>query len=57
MENLNLSLLLFGSPSIIMLFSFVVVFTLENVKRQLVSVGRNHNQVEEFARDASNQSR
>jgi len=32
MVNLNLYLLLFGSPSIVILFSFVAVYTWENVK-------------------------
>jgi hypothetical protein len=32
MENLNLYLLLFGSPSIIMLLSFVAVHTWENMR-------------------------
>jgi len=32
MVNLNLYLLLFGSPSIVMLFSFVAVYTLENIR-------------------------
>jgi hypothetical protein len=32
MENLNMYLLLFGSPSIIILLSFVVVHTWENVR-------------------------
>ena len=37
MQDLNLFLLLFGSPSIIVLFSFVVVHTWENAKTS------NHN--------------
>ena len=32
MENLNMYLLLFGSPSIIILLAFVVVLTCENVR-------------------------
>jgi hypothetical protein len=45
MENLNLSLLLLGSPSIIMLFSFVVVLTLENVRTSNQHwSANNHNQ-------------
>ena len=32
MDNLNLCLLLFGSPSIVILLSFVIVHTLENAR-------------------------